>query len=151
MNSNPISHECGDAIVLREAVFDADDARHRAMMAHDLVALESLLAPELIYTHATARRETRNQYLGSLINGRVRYQGVRRLGADVTVYADAAVMTGRSEIRAISEGTLRVVENMFQSVWIKRGPCWQMAAWTSVLIPGTGIPGENSPPAGNAQ
>lgn len=114
-------------------VFEADDARHRAMVAHDLDALGNWLADELVYTHATARRETKAEYLHSLTRGRVRYLGVQRSDATVQLYGGAALMIGRSEIRAISEGVSRVVCNLFQSVWVRSASRWRMVAWTSVL------------------
>jgi hypothetical protein len=117
------------------AVMVADDARHKAMVAGDLPALGSLLDEELIYTHATARRETRQEYLQALALGRTRYLGVRRLNSSLRMYGQSALMIGESEIHVLAGGLERTVQNMFQSVWICREGLWKMTAWTSVLMP----------------
>jgi len=75
-------------------LFEADDERCRAMLAHDLDTLERVLADDVIYTHSSAVVEGKAQYLQALREGRSRYLAVQRKSAQVRMYGPVAIMHG---------------------------------------------------------
>ncbi len=62
----------------------ADDARYAAMIAQDFVALDRLLADDLLYTHSTAVTDTKVQYLAALRGGKYRDKSARCEGVTVS-------------------------------------------------------------------
>jgi hypothetical protein len=113
----------------------ADEARYQAMLVNDLPALERLLAPQLSYTHSSAHRENKDEYLASLASGRVRYLDAQRDGVTTQVYGDTAVLEGHVVLQAIVDGMSRRLDNRFLSVWLREGSDWRMLAWASTPIP----------------
>lgn len=118
-----------------QAVLRADDARYRAMLSGDLVALERLLSAGLSYTHSSALCEDKQQYLASLARGRFKYLQVQRSEAAVQVHGELAVINGKALLHAQVDGQLRVLDNRFLSVWKLGDAGWQMLAWASTPIP----------------
>ncbi|MGH8786853.1 MAG: nuclear transport factor 2 family protein [Cupriavidus necator] len=116
-------------------VHRADDARYRAMLDGDLSALERLLASQLSYSHSSAHRENKREYLASLASGRVRYLDAQRDGVTAQIHGDTAVLEGHVVLQAIVDGESRRLDNRFLSVWLREGGAWQMLAWASTPIP----------------
>lgn len=121
--------------VLMDEVRRADDARYRAMLDADLPALERLLAPQLSYTHSSAHRENRHEYLASLASGRVRYLDARRDGVTVQIHGDTAILEGHVVLQAIVDGASLRLDNRFLCVWLLEDGVWRMLAWASTPIP----------------
>ncbi len=118
------------------AVRQADERRYRAMLEGDLQALERLLDDDLAYTHSSALREGKREYLASLSSGRFKYLGVAQDEVRVLLHGDLAVMDGKVVLNAVVEGTERRLDNRFLSVWRHSAIGWQMLAWASTPVPG---------------
>jgi len=116
-------------------LFEADDERCRAMLAHDLDALARVLADDMVYTHSSAVVDTKEQYLQSLREGRSRYLAAQRQSARVRLYGPVAVMHGHVIMQIESQGKKRDLNNLFQSVWVERDGRWLLASWASTVIP----------------
>jgi ketosteroid isomerase-like protein len=121
-----------------EAVLRADDARYRAMIAGDLVALDALLCDELSYTHSSALCEGKREYLASLAGGRFRYRQVVHSERRVRVLGDFALIDGTVRLHADVDGAERVLDNRFLSVWAQSPLGWRMLAWASTPRPAAG-------------
>ncbi|CAN7771139.1 nuclear transport factor 2 family protein [Cupriavidus necator] len=128
--------EPADLAALRQA----DQARYRAMLSGDLAALDALLADELSYTHSSALRESKAEYLGSIRSGRVRYLHASLAEVGQAVYGDMAVMQGKALLRAVVDGAERTLDNRFLSVWRRHRGAWQMLAWASTPMPAASAP-----------
>ena len=59
------------------AIIDLDRKRMRAMVAKDVETLESLLADDLIYTHSSARLDTKRSLIQGMVSGTTVYTGVK--------------------------------------------------------------------------
>src|SRR5690606_39491036 len=116
-------------------LFEADDERCRAMLAHDLDALARVLADDVVYTHSSAVVDTKEQYLQSLREGRTRYLAAQRQSAQVRLYGPVAVMHGHVIMQIESGGKKKDLNNLFQSVWIERDGRWLLTSWASTVIP----------------
>ena len=118
----------------------ADAARCSAMLAHDINALEPLLADDIVYTHSSAVVDTKQQYLSAMREGRLRYLGIHPQDVNVRLYGTVAVMNGRAAMHVKVEGNEKHLDNLFQSVWVEREGRWQMASWASTLVPASAKP-----------
>lgn len=116
-------------------LFEADDERCRAMLAHDLDALARVIADDAVYTHSSAVVDSKEQYLRALREGQARYLAVQRKNARVRLYGPVAVMHGHVIIQIEVQGAKKDLNNLFQSVWIERDGRWQLVSWASTVIP----------------
>lgn len=114
------------------SVLRADDQRHAAMIGGDLAGLDRLLGRDLVYIHGSARQEDKQQYLASIESGAVKYLDIKRTAAAVEMYGDTAVVHGHIAIQGMSKGEKRLIDSLFQSVWVLAALGWQMVGWTSI-------------------
>ncbi len=136
MANSPATRTATEAVdALEKEVLGADAERYRAMVNCDLAALERLLSPDLTYTHSSAHRENKSEYIASLSSGRVRYESTRCDDVSVRINGETAILEGHSIFTAIVDGVARDLDNRFLSVWLRQDGNWQMAAWASTPIP----------------
>ena len=65
-----------------DEIIELENQRIAAMIAGDEATLDAVLADDLIYTHSTARVETKAEFIGNVTSGRRRDVSVDR--ADVS-------------------------------------------------------------------
>ena len=108
-----------------------EDRRIEAMVKGDVQALEEILADDLIYTHTTARLDTKASFIDAVKTGKSNYKTVDLKSAEVRDLGNAAVVTGH--------GKMHVGDNKFEikytEVYAKRNGAWQMVAWQSTRVP----------------
>ncbi len=108
-----------------------EDRRIVAMTKGDVHVLEEILADDLIYTHTTARIDTKSSFIEAISSGRSNYRSVEREDVQVRQFGDSAVVTGHAKFH--------VGDNNFQArfidVYVKRNGAWQMVAWQSTRLP----------------
>ncbi len=108
-----------------------EDRRVEAMIKGDVQALEKILADDLIYTHTTARIDTKASFIEAISSGRSKYRSVERKDVEVRQFGDSAVVTGHAKFH--------VGDNKFAArfidVYAKRDGAWQMVAWQSTRLP----------------
>ena len=109
--------------------------RYDAMVAADLVTLDTLLSDELTWTHASAHQDGKASFMAMLRAGNTRYFEIRRSEERVRIYGDVAVLNGIADIRASINGEERQLRNRYVNVWAKTGEAWQMVAWQSTAVP----------------
>lgn len=117
-----------------DEVLQAQAQRFKAMMAHDIKALESMFADELTYSHASGAVDTRATYPNFLRTRR--YLNISTEGTKVNVYGDAAVITGRLRMTVLNEGQKEPRELNLRSieVYVKRNGRWQFAHFQATFI-----------------
>lgn len=121
--------------VLEQEIHELENARYRAMVSNDLTTLEQLLSDDLIYTHSSARLDSKASYLDSLRSGKVRYVSAERQQESIVDYGKVVVINGRMKAHAIVDGHDRTLDNQFICVWVHNPKGWQMARWASTPIP----------------
>lgn len=110
---------------------DAEDRRRQALLSGDAAALESLLAPELVYVHSTGVRDTRDSYVAKIRDGVLQYLHLAFQDLQAQpVGADLAVVTGRMEATVRRDGQDRAVRSLFLTVWTRRPSdgTWRLVA-----------------------
>ena len=114
-----------------DEIIALEDRRIEAMIKGDVQALEEILADDLIYTHTTARLDTKKSFIAAVSSGTSNYKSVEREDVNVRQYGDTAVVTGHAKFH--------VGDNKFEArfidVYAKRDGTWQMVAWQSTRLP----------------
>ena len=118
-----------------EKIIELDRRRMRAMAEKDVATLRSLIADDLVYTHSSARIDTKQSLIGGMESGSTVYSAVEP--ADVTAQdlGDAVVLTGIAKISVSSGGKAMNFGVRFTDVYANRGGNWQMVTWQSTRLP----------------
>jgi len=117
------------------AIIDLDRKRMRAMAAKDVDTLESVLADDLIYTHSSARLDTKRTLIQAMVSGTTVYTSVEPSDVKAQDLGDTVVLTGIAQIQVVSNGTPNAFGVRFTDVYAKREGRWQMVTWQSTRLP----------------
>ena len=118
-----------------QTVIDLDRKRMQAMAAKDLATLESLLADDLIYTHSSARLDTKKSLMVGMTSGSTVYTGVEPSDVKAQDLGDTVVLTGVAKIKVTANGTANAFGVRFTDVYARRHGRWQMVTWQSTRLP----------------
>ena len=118
-----------------DEIIALENRRTEAMIKQDVPVLEEILAEDLIYTHHTARVETKAEYIAALTSGRTEYRSIDRKDVKVRRYGDTAVVTGHAVFHVSTNGNDIKHQTRFLDVYAKRDDVWQMVAWQSTKLP----------------
>ena len=116
-------------------VIDLDRKRMRAMAAKDVETLENLLADDLVYTHSSARLDTKKSLIRAMVSGATVYTSIEPSGVKAQDLGDTVVLTGIAQIKVASNGTPNAFGVRFTNVYTRRDGRWQMVTWQSTRLP----------------
>jgi ketosteroid isomerase-like protein len=119
----------------RQMIIDLDKRRMAAMAQKDVATLNALLADDLVYTHSSARLDTKQSLIGNMEAGATVYTGVEPSDVKAQDLGDAVVLTGSCRISVMSGGRPNSFGVRFTDVYANRGGRWQMVAWQSTRLP----------------
>ena len=108
--------------------------RFKAMVEADVATLDSLLAPDLSYSHSSGWTQTKTEFMDSLRHGELKYAEIQPNVLEVRVYGNTALVTGRASVKVKSRGQDVNNELRFLDVYVKRQGRWQMVAWQSCRL-----------------
>ena len=118
-----------------QMVIDLDKKRMTAMAKKDIPTLNSLLSDDLIYTHSTARLDTKQSLIGNMESGSTVYTAVEPSDVKAQDLGDAVVLTGSCRISVMSQGRPNSFSVRFTDVYANKGGQWQMVTWQSTRLP----------------
>ena len=118
-----------------ETVIALDKQRMEAMARKDLARLRDLLADDLVYTHSSARRDTKQSLIGNMESGATVYTAVEASDVKAQDLGSAVVLTGVARISVTSGGKPNSFGVRFTDVYANRNGKWQMVAWQSTRLP----------------
>lgn len=118
-----------------QKIIDLDRKRMHAMAQKDIATLNVLLSDDLIYTHSTARLDTKKSLIEAMESGRTVYTGVEPSDVRAQDLGDAVVLTGVARIHVMSNGRANSFSVRFTDVYVNNSGQWQMVAWQSTRIP----------------
>jgi len=118
-----------------QAVIDLDKKRMQAMATKDVATLESLIADDLIYTHSSARLDTKQSLIENMQTGKTVYTAVVPSDVKAQDCGDAVVLTGVARISVKSGDNAMNFGVRFTDVWVNKGGNWQMVTWQSTRLP----------------
>ena len=118
-----------------QTVIDIDKARMQAMADKDVAKLQLLLGDDLIYTHSSARLDTKQSLIGAMESGSTVYTSVEPSDVTAQDLGDTVVLTGNAKIKVTANGTALAFGVRFTDVYANRNGQWQMVAWQSTKTP----------------
>jgi len=116
-------------------IIELDRQRMTAMAEKDIAALNTLLADDLIYTHSSARLDTKQSLIGNMESGATVYNSVEPSDVKAQDLGSAVVLTGVARIRVTSGGKPNAFAVRFTDVYANKGGKWQMVTWQSTRLP----------------
>jgi ketosteroid isomerase-like protein len=118
-----------------QKVIDLDKQRMDAMAKKDLAALNTLISDDLVYTHSSARLDTKKTLIGNMESGSTVYTSVVPSDVKAQDLGDTVVLTGSCKISVMSQGRPNSFGVRFTDVWANKGGQWQMVTWQSTRTP----------------
>src|SRR6516162_7941528 len=118
-----------------QMVIDLDKKRMIAMAQKDIGTLNRVLSDDLIYTHSSARLDTKQSLIGNMESGSTVYTAVEPADIKAQDLGDAVVLTGSCRISVMSGGRPNSFSVRFTDVYANKGGRWQMVAWQSTRLP----------------
>ncbi len=83
-----------------QKIIELDRQRMAAMAGKDIATLNKILADDLIYTHSSARLDTKKSLIGAMESGATVYTAVEPSDVVAQDLGDAVVLTGVAAISA---------------------------------------------------
>ena len=118
-----------------DAIIALDQKRMVATVKQDYATLESIIADDLIYTHSTARIDTKESLIGNMKSGRTVYTGLEASDVVTQDLGSAVVLTGVARVNVNSNGNPVSFGIRFVNVYANRGGEWKMVTWQSTKTP----------------
>lgn len=118
-----------------QMIIDLDKKRMTAMAEKDYATLNEVIADDLVYTHSSARLDTKQSLIGNMQSGSTVYTSVVPSDVKAQDLGDTVVLTGSCRISVNAGGRPNSFGVRFTDVYAKRGARWQMVAWQSTRLP----------------
>ena len=118
-----------------DTVIELDRKRMTAMAQKDIATLNELIADDLIYTHSSARLDTKQSLIGNMESGSTVYTSVVPSDVKAQDLGDSVVLTGSCRISVNSGGNAMSFGVSFTDVYARRNGKWQMVTWQSTRTP----------------
>jgi hypothetical protein len=118
-----------------DMIIERDRQRMEAMAKKDIAALRNMLCKGLIYTHSSARMDTKDTLLGAMESGATVYNSVVPSNVVAQDMGDVVVLTGEAAIGVTSNGKPNSFRVRFTDVWQNQGGTWRMVTWQSTRMP----------------
>jgi ketosteroid isomerase-like protein len=109
---------------------------YRAMLAHDIPALDRLLSDDVVYVHSTGLAETKRQFLDGVRDGLYEYVRVRPTQQRIVVSGDMAMVYDVLDFMGGPRGTAHQPVRLITTlVWMRQNGAWQMIVRQATRIP----------------
>ena len=118
-----------------QKIIELDKQRMTAMAQKDLATLNKLLSDDLVYTHSSARLDTKQSLIGNMESGSTVYTAVEPSGVKAQDLGDTVILTGACRISVTAQGRPNSFSVRFTDVYANKGGQWQMVAWQSTRLP----------------
>src|SRR6201997_451762 len=103
-----------------ETIIALDKKRMSAMAEKDYATLNEVLADDLIYTHSSARLDTKQSLIGNMQSGSTVYNAVEPSDVTAQDLGSAVVLTGVARIRVTSGGKPNAFAVRFTDVYANK-------------------------------
>ena len=118
-----------------QKIIDLDRKRMNAMAQKDIATLNALISDNLVYTHSTARLDTKKSLMDNMTSGATVYTSVEPSDVKAQDFGDTVVLTGSCRIGVMSGGRPNSFGVRFTDVYANKGGRWQMVAHQSLRLP----------------
>jgi ketosteroid isomerase-like protein len=117
-----------------QMIIELDKKRMTAMGQRDAATLNELLSDDLVYTHSSARQDTKQSLIAAMESGKTVYTAVVPSEVKAQDCGDAVVLTGVARISVNSNGKPNSFGVRFTDVYANKGGRWQMVTWQSTRL-----------------
>jgi ketosteroid isomerase-like protein len=118
-----------------QKIIELDKQRMTAMAQKDIATLNRLLSDDLVYTHSSARLDTKQSLIGNMESGSTVYTAVEPSDVKAQDLGDTVVLTGACRISVTSQNRANSFTVRFTDVYANKGGQWQMVTWQSTRLP----------------
>lgn len=118
-----------------DMIIALDRERMQAMADKNVGRLKELLCKDLVYTHSSARLDTKDSLIGAMESGATVYTSVEPSNVQAQDLGDAVVLTGNAQITVVANGTPNSFGVRFTDVYHNQNGTWRMVAWQSTKTP----------------
>ena len=118
-----------------QKIIELDRQRMAAMGKKDIATLNAVISDNLVYTHSSARLDTKQSLIGAMESGATVYTSVVPSDVVAQDLGTAVVLTGVARISVTSNGNPLNFGVRFTDVYVNNGGQWQMVAWQSTRLP----------------
>ena len=116
-----------------QKIIDLDKKRMAAMVHKDIATLNAVLSDDLVYTHTSARLDSKQSLIAALESRTVStFEPTDVKAQDL---GDAVVLTGSVRILTTSNGTPLDFSARFTAVYANKGEKWQLVASQFTRLP----------------
>tara|TARA_Y100001934_G_scaffold277959_1_gene378049 strand:+ start:663 stop:1037 length:375 start_codon:yes stop_codon:yes gene_type:complete len=118
-----------------DLIIALDRERMQAMADKNVDRLNELLCKDLVYTHSSARLDTKESLIGAMESGATVYTSVEPSDVAAQDLGDAVVLTGAAKITVVANGNPNSFGVRFTDVYHNQDGTWRMVAWQSTKTP----------------
>jgi hypothetical protein len=112
-----------------------EDKRRKAMVAGDINTLQTIIAEDATYVHATGIMQTRDELLRLLANKTIQYLSFEVEKTSYRVYGNTVVGTGVQAIKVLSGGKSLAIKSRYTAVYTERDGVEKLIAYQSTPLP----------------
>ena len=123
-NVNLIHADLSAMTVAQQAVLYQQARYCQAMTDADIDTMRELVSGDMIYTHMSGRRQTREEYFADVANGSLTYHTIGIDRPEVEVREDRASVTYTAVLNAIAYGTRGTFRMMCTHWYENRNGVW---------------------------
>ena len=116
-------------------IIELDRKRMTAMAEKDIGFLTRHLCKGLIYTHSSARMDTKASLIANMESGSTVYTSVVPSDVVAQDLGEAVVLTGVARISVMSGGKPNSFGVRFTDVYQNQSGTWRMVTWQSTKLP----------------
>jgi hypothetical protein len=110
-------------------------ARFQTFLKADTVAMQSVLADDLLYCHSTGLCQTKAELIAAFASKDTIYRRMNLIEMKPRAVGGAVLINGRIEITAEQKGKVAEFQGIYTDVYVKRDGRWQLATWQSTRSP----------------
>ncbi len=118
-----------------QAVVRLEEARRQAMVAGDIEAMTRLLAPDATYVHSTGLEQSRDDLLGVMRRGEIRYRSFDVESASYRTYGSTVVGTGVQTLDVEASGKSQTFRSRYTVVYVPIEGELRLVAYQSTALP----------------
>jgi len=118
-----------------QMIIELDRKRMTAMAQKDIATLKSMLCNGLVYTHSSARQDTKQSLIEGMESGTTVYTSMAPSDVQAQDLGNAVVLTGVAAISVNSRGKPNSFRVRFTDVYENQNGTWRMVTWQSTKLP----------------
>ena len=118
-----------------QMIIELDKKRMHATAQKDVATLKNLLCKGLVYTHSSARQDTKQSLIEAMESGSTVYTSMEPSEVKAQDLGNAVVLTGVAAISVNSNGKPNSFRVRFTDVYENQNGTWRMVTWQSTKLP----------------